>query len=158
VSWADLADSAAAGSLRFAMADPHTSGSGLAALVGVATAAAGRGGVLKVDDVACDRLRGLFAGHTLSAATSRELADQFAAHQGELDAMVNYESVLLSLNASGKLTEQLEIVYPRDGIIESDYPLLCWTRRSGRRTTGRWLGSRRRPHRRRSWNGRCGGR
>jgi Ca-activated chloride channel family protein len=60
----------------------------------------------------------------LSAATSRELADQFAAHQGELDAMVNYESVLLSLNVSGKLTEQLEIVYPRDGIIESDYPLL----------------------------------
>ena len=54
----------------------------------------------------------------------RELADQFAAHQGELDAMVNYESVLLSLNASGKLTEQLEIVYPRDGSIESDYPLL----------------------------------
>jgi Ca-activated chloride channel homolog len=124
ISWADLADSAASGSLRFAMADPRSSGSGLAALVGVATAAAGTGGVLRVEDVTCDRLRGLFAGHVLTAATSRQLVDEFVARQDDVDAVINYESVLLSLNASGRLSEDLDVVYPRDGIIESDYPIL----------------------------------
>jgi Ca-activated chloride channel family protein len=124
VSWADLADRAAAGSLRFGMADPRQSGSGMAALVGVATAAAGTGGVLRLEDVTCDRLRGLFAGHTLTAPNSRQLIDEFVAHQDTVDAVINYESVLLSLNASGRLAQPLEIVYPRDGIVESDYPLL----------------------------------
>jgi Ca-activated chloride channel homolog len=32
--------------------------------------------------------------------------------------------VLLSLNASGRLHEPLELIYPRDGIITADYPLL----------------------------------
>ncbi|WMD08423.1 substrate-binding domain-containing protein [Streptomyces sp. FXY-T5] len=40
LSWADLADAAATGTVRFGMADPGHAGSGLAALVGVATAAA----------------------------------------------------------------------------------------------------------------------
>ncbi len=124
ISWADLADRAAAGSLRFAMADPRVAASGLAALIGVATAAAGTGGVLKIEEVTCDRLRGFFAGHTLTAATSRQLLDQFVAREKDLDAVVSYESVLLTLNASGRLAGPLEIVYPRDGIVESDYPML----------------------------------
>src|SRR5262245_4273710 len=106
VSWADLADSAAAGSLRFAMADPRQSNSGLAALVGVATAAAGTGKALRMQDITCDRLRGLFAGHALTAPTSRQLADDFVARFGEFDAIVNYESTLLSLNDSGRLPEK----------------------------------------------------
>lgn len=124
VSWADIADRAAAGELRFAMADPRHTGSGLAALVGVATAAAGTGQALRPEDVACDRLRGLFAGHQRTARTSPELVDEFVAHQGELDALVSYESVLLSLNGSGRLAEPLEIIYPADGIVQSEYPLL----------------------------------
>jgi len=124
VSWADIADRAAAGELRFAMADPRRTNSGLAALVGVATAAAGTGRALRPEDVTCDRLRGLFTGQTLTADTSTELIDGFLAHQGELDALVSYESVLLSLNDSSRLAEPLEIIYPADGIIQSDYPLL----------------------------------
>src|SRR5262249_21477566 len=58
LSWADIADGAAAGLVRFGMPDPnHTSG-GLAALVGVATAAAGTGSALRPEDIACDRLGG----------------------------------------------------------------------------------------------------
>jgi Ca-activated chloride channel homolog len=124
ISWADIAASAAAGELRFGMADPRRSGSGLAALVGVATAAAGTGRALQPEEVTCDRLRGFFTGHALGAGSSSELVDGFVARQAELDALVAPESVLLSLNAGGRLAEPLEIVYPADGMIVSDYPLL----------------------------------
>ncbi|MFF3338507.1 substrate-binding domain-containing protein [Streptomyces flavidovirens] len=124
ISWADAADAAADGSLRFGMADPRRTNSGLAALVGVATAAAGTGTALRPDDVSCDRLRGFFAGHALTSDASTELADGYAARQGELNALITYESELLALNNSGRLREPLEIVYPRDGMVLSDYPLL----------------------------------
>lgn len=124
ISWADIAASAAAGELRFGMADPRRSGSGLAALVGVATAAAGTGRALRPEDVTCDRLRGFFTGHALGAGSSAELADGFVAGQSALDALVAPESALLSLNAGGRLAEPLEIVYPADGIIQSEFPLV----------------------------------
>ncbi|MFB9691092.1 vWA domain-containing protein [Amycolatopsis plumensis] len=124
VSWADFADAAAAGSLRFAMADPARSASGLSALVGVATAAAGTGAALRPQDVVCDRLRGFRTGQSLTANSSSALVDLFAAHQSEVDAVIGYESTLLSLNASGRLAAPLELIYPRDGIMQSEYPLL----------------------------------
>ncbi|QFU90429.1 von Willebrand factor type A domain protein [Amycolatopsis sp. YIM 10] len=124
LSWADLADRSASGMVRFGMAEPQHAGSGLSALIGVATAAAGTGGALREEDITCDRLRGFFAGRTLTADTSRQLADAYLAGQDTADALINYESVLLSMNASGKLAEPLEILYPRDGIVLADYPLL----------------------------------
>ncbi|MGN9789896.1 substrate-binding domain-containing protein [Streptomyces sp. OZ13] len=124
ISWADAADAAAGGSLRFGMADPRHTNSGLAALVGVATAAAGTGTALRPQDVSCERLHGFFAGHLLTGDASGELADGYAARQDELNGLITYESELLALNSSGKLREPLEIVYPRDGMVLSDYPLL----------------------------------
>ncbi|GAA0553823.1 substrate-binding domain-containing protein [Saccharopolyspora spinosporotrichia] len=124
LSWADLADLSAMGMVRFGMADPKHASSALSALIGVATAAAGTGGALREEDISCDRLRGFFAGRTLTGDTSRRLADSYAANQDDADALINYESVLLSLNASGKLREPLEILYPRDGIVLADYPML----------------------------------
>ncbi|WP_116020886.1 VWA domain-containing protein [Thermomonospora umbrina] len=124
LSWADIADGAAGGLVRFAMADPRHANSGLAALVGVATAAAGTGSALRPQDVTCDRLRGLMSGHTLTATSSGDLIDAFVADQGRTDALIGYESTILSLNASGKLREPLEIIYPEDGIVLSEYPLL----------------------------------
>jgi Ca-activated chloride channel homolog len=44
--------------------------------------------------------------------------------QQRLDGIINYESVLLGLNASGRLHEPLELIYPKDGIVTADYPLL----------------------------------
>ena len=41
-----------------------------------------------------------------------------------MDGIINYESVLLTLNASGKLAEPLTLVYPKEGIITADYPLM----------------------------------
>ncbi|MGP3951788.1 substrate-binding and vWA domain-containing protein [Streptomyces sp. 7N604] len=124
ISWADAADAAAAGSLRFGMADPRHSNSGLATLVGVATAAAGTGEALRPEDVSCDRLRGFFTGQRLTADSSRQLTESFVRRQDDLDALITYESELLSLNDSGKLRRPLEIVYPKDGMVLSDYPLL----------------------------------
>ncbi|MEV4753619.1 substrate-binding domain-containing protein [Micromonospora sp. NPDC049559] len=124
LSWSDLADHSAMGVVRFGMADPQHAGSALSALIGVATAAAGTGGALREQDITCDRLRGFFTGLTLTEDTSRRLADSYLSNQDAADALINYESVLLSLNASGRLREPLEILYPRDGIILADYPML----------------------------------
>ncbi|MFI9809302.1 substrate-binding domain-containing protein [Streptomyces sp. NPDC052301] len=124
LSWADIADAAASGTVHFGMADPRHSNSGLAALVGVATAAAGTGGALRPSDVSCDRLRGFRSGQTLTADSSHALLDDFAARPGRTDALITYESELLTLNASGRLKQPLEIVHPADGMVLSDYPLL----------------------------------
>jgi Ca-activated chloride channel family protein len=123
LTWADIANAAAAGTIRFGMADPRHSNSGLAALIGVATAAAGKG-TLRPEDVGCDRLRGFFSGQTVTEDTSSRLVEAYIAHQADTDALITYESELVSLNASGKLRSPLEIVYPKDGLVESDYPLM----------------------------------
>ncbi len=124
LTWADIADGAAAGSVRFGMADPKHANSGLAALVGVATAAAGTGGALRSADISCDRLRGFRSGQVLTADTTTELINKFTQRQDDVDALIGYESNLLSLNAGGRLREPLEIIYPKDGMVLSDYPLL----------------------------------
>jgi Ca-activated chloride channel family protein len=124
LSWADIADAAATGTVHFGMADPWHSNSGLAALVGVATAAAGTGSALRPKDVSCDRLRGFRSGQTLTADSSGALLDAFAEHPGPTNALITYESELLHLNSSGKLKQPLEIVHPADGMVLSDYPLL----------------------------------
>ncbi|MFK0247821.1 substrate-binding domain-containing protein [Amycolatopsis azurea] len=123
LSWADLADAAASGGFRFAMADPVKTTSGLTSLVGVATAAAGTGAALRLEDVKCDKLRGFRTGHTLTADTSAALVDRFAERQ-DAEAIIGYESTLLTLNASGRLKTPLELVYPRDGIVQAEYPIL----------------------------------
>jgi len=44
--------------------------------------------------------------------------------QDRLDGIVNYESVLLGLNDGGKLHEKLDLIYPNQGIVTADYPLM----------------------------------
>ncbi|MFH8463321.1 substrate-binding domain-containing protein [Streptomyces sp. NPDC017991] len=124
LSWADLADAAATGTVRFGMADPRRTGTGLAALVGVATAAAGTGGALREADVSCDRLRGFRSGQRITADSTRDLLDDFVDHPGTANALITYESDLLALNSGGRLDEKLEIVRPKDGTVLADFPLL----------------------------------
>lgn len=119
-TWADVADRAAAGEFRYGMADPRVSGGGMAALIGVATAAAGTGAALRPEDVSCDRLQGFLAGRAFDAP------DPVAEYvrRSDVDGVVAHESELLALNASGRVPQPLDIVYPRDGIVLSDYPLM----------------------------------
>ena len=51
------------------------------------------------------------------------MSDSFVRNGAEVDGLVNYESVLRSLNASGRLAEPLTLVYPADGVATADYPL-----------------------------------
>ncbi|MFC0041566.1 VWA domain-containing protein [Actinomadura rayongensis] len=124
-TWAAIAAAAGAKRFTYGMTNPVSSNSGFSALVGVTAALADTGAAL--DTAAVDRvapkLRGFFAAQRLTSGSSGWLSDTYAADPGRVDGLVNYESVLLTLNASGKLPEPLTLVYPSDGVVTADYPL-----------------------------------
>ena len=124
VTWADIANAAKAGKFHFGMTNPAASNSGFVALVGVAAAFAGNGGALDSGSINIDKLKDFFSGQVLTAGSSGFLADSYVRQQDHLDGMINYESVLLEYNSSGKLHEPLDLVYPKDGIITANYPLM----------------------------------
>jgi Ca-activated chloride channel homolog len=124
LTWKDIADKAAAGHFSFAMTDPSASNSGFSALVGVASAFAGTGNALTSQDIKLDPMRKLFAGQKLTAGSSGFLADSYVKDQDSLDGIINYESVLLGLNAGKTLRQPLDLIYPKEGIVTADYPLM----------------------------------
>ena len=124
VTWKDVANKASAGQFNFAMTDPSASNSGFSALVGVASAFSGTGNALTAQDINTSAMKALFAGQRLTAGSSGFLADAYVKDQSTLDGIINYESVLLGLNAGGKLSQSLDIVYPKEGIVTADYPLM----------------------------------
>ncbi|MEV4508331.1 VWA domain-containing protein [Dactylosporangium sp. NPDC049525] len=127
-TWSEIAVAAGEHRFTYGMTNPAASNSGFSALVGVAAAIAGTGAALTADQIGpiTPRLRAFFAGQSLTAGSSGWLMDAYlrAAAEGRpVDGLVNYESVLLSLNASGKLAEPLTVIYPADGVVTADYPL-----------------------------------
>ena len=124
LTWKDIADKAAAGQFNFAMTDPSASNSGFSALVGVAAAFAGTGNALTSQDIKVDPMKELFAGQKLTAGSSGFLADSYVKEQDTLDGIINYESVLLGLNAGKTLRQPLDLIYPKEGIVTADYPLM----------------------------------
>jgi len=123
VGWKDLAAAASAGQFHFAMTNPTASNSGFSALVGVATALGG-GQAVSVSTIDANGLKGFFSGQALTSGSSGFLADAYVSSQQRLDGIVNYESVLLGLNSGGKLRENLDLIYPNEGISTADYPLM----------------------------------
>jgi Ca-activated chloride channel family protein len=124
VTWQDIAQRAASGELKYAMTNPSASNSGFSALVGVASAFAGTGNALTTQDIDVAGLTEFFKGQALTAGSSGFLADAYVRSQDSLGGLINYESILLSLNASRRLHDPLTLIYPRDGIITADYPLM----------------------------------
>ncbi len=124
VTWQDIAEKASVGELRYAMTNPAASNSGFTALIGVATALTGSSDAINAGDVNVPALQAFFKGQALTAGSSGWLAESYVAAQDTLDAQINYESVLLSLNESGMLREKLVLIYPKEGIITADYPLM----------------------------------
>jgi Ca-activated chloride channel family protein len=122
-SWKDIASAAAAGKFHFAMTNPTASNSGFSALVGVADAFAGSE-ALSSATIDADALRGFLQGQSLTSGSSGFLADAYVKSERQLDGIVNYESVLLGLNAGKQLDQQLELIYPTEGIVTADYPLM----------------------------------
>jgi Ca-activated chloride channel family protein len=123
-SWKDIAQAVSAGKLRYAMTSPSTSNSGFAAVISVSTAMAGSGNAVRTQDVNSKLLDSFFSGQKLISGSSGWLSDAYVQSQDQLDGMINYESLLLELNASGKLREPLHLVYPSDGVAIADYPMV----------------------------------
>jgi Ca-activated chloride channel family protein len=124
VTWKDIEAKAADGSFRFAMTNPAASNSGLTALIGVASALSGSSDALDAGQIDKAALRDFFKGQALTAGSSGWLAEAFVRAQDQVDGIINYESVLLSLNAGSELSEPLVLVYPMEGIVTADYPLM----------------------------------
>ncbi|MFD3719945.1 substrate-binding domain-containing protein [Streptomyces sp. NPDC058674] len=143
VTWSAVHEAVAAGRLTYGMTDPVRSNSGFSALVSVASALSGAQAALTDADVgaAAPRLKEFFAGQKLTSGSSGWLASAYA-RRGDVDALVNYESVLLSANRDAKAG--LTVVRPRDGVVTARYPLTLLTsappgaRESGRALT-EWL-------------------
>lgn len=123
-SWAEMAKRADSGTFRFAMTNPTSSNSGFSALVGVAASLAGKSDALEESDIDKAGMTSLFKGVALTSGSSGWLADRYVEEQATLDGIINYESVLLSLNRSGTLKEKLRLIYPLDGVLTADYPLI----------------------------------
>jgi len=123
-TWKDIADAARAGKFTFGMTNPTSSNTGLTAIIGLAAALAKNPDTLSEADLKNPRLADFFKGQRLTSGSSGWLAEIYEQDQSKVDGIINYESVLLSLNAHGKLAEPLTLVYPKEGIITADYPLM----------------------------------
>ena len=124
VTWKDIEAKSADGSFKFAMTNPAASNSGLVALIGVASALSGSSDSIDTGTIDKAALRAFFKGQALTAGSSGFLADSYVRDQDTVDGIVNYESILMSLNAGGKLHEPLELIYPKEGIVTADYPFM----------------------------------
>ncbi|WP_329282479.1 substrate-binding and vWA domain-containing protein [Streptomyces sp. NBC_00691] len=122
VTWSQLHRAVADGKLTYGMTDPMRSNSGFSALVSVASGLSGAQSALTERDVAeaTPRLKEFFTGQKLTSGSSGWLATAYA-RRTDVDALVNYESVLLS--APGRLT----VIRPSDGVVTADYPLTLLT-------------------------------
>jgi len=123
-SWADIAKVAKQGRLRYAMTNPTSSNTGMSTLFAVASAVAGKTEDLTVKEVDGKVIQGFLSGQKLTAGSSGWLAEAFTKAVSTLDAMVNYEAVLLRTNEKLADADKLTLVYPQDGVISADYPLM----------------------------------
>ncbi len=131
VGWGEIAEQAGRKAFSYGMTDPSASNSGFSALVGVASALAGAGNAVDAGQIAAvtPLLKSFFTAQSLSAGSSGWLSEAYQRRAtgqdpgAPVDGLVNYESVLLSMNATGNLPEPLTLVYPDDGVVTADYPL-----------------------------------
>jgi Ca-activated chloride channel homolog len=125
LTWKDIATAARAGKLNYALSNPATSNQGFMALMGVVAAASDKSEALAAADVDRSAIADFLKGYKLPGDNSTYLSEQFILQQGtRVNAFINYESWLLSLNASGKLREKLQLIYPYEGVSTADYPFM----------------------------------
>ena len=125
VTWSVIAKAAQNGQLKYALSNPATSNQGFMALMGVVASVAQKSEALTADDVDRKAIAGFIKGYKLVGDNSTYLTEKFIEQQNtRVNAFINYESWLLSLNQSGKLKEKLTLVYPHEGVATADYPLM----------------------------------
>ncbi len=123
-TWADIAKATGAGRLRYAMTNPTSSNTGMSALFAVASAVAGKTEDLDITEINTKVLTAFLTGQKLTAGSSGWLAEAFVKDPSALDGMVNYEAVILRTNEKLAAADRLSLVYPKDGVISADYPLM----------------------------------
>lgn len=119
--WKDVVEAVKARKFRFAMTNPTGSNTGFVALAGLAAELSGKGDALEEKDIPVASLTEFFAGQSMTAGSSGALAEMFAAKPERVDGIINYESVIRSMNAKGL---PLEVIIPKEGVITADYPLM----------------------------------
>lgn len=125
ITWKTIAQAASEGKLKYALSNPATSNQGFMALMGVAAAASQKAEALTAQDVDRDAISDFIKGYKLPGDNSTYLNEKFVEQQGtKVNAYINYESILLSLNQSGKLKEKLRLIYPLEGVATADYPFM----------------------------------
>src|SRR5581483_505551 len=123
-NWSDVTQAVKDGKLVYAMTNPTSSNTGMSTLFAVAASIAKKTEDLTATDVDRGALKDFLSGQKLTAGSSGWLADAYVREQDRLDGLVNYEAVLLRLNERPELHEKLTVIYPRDGVISADYPLM----------------------------------
>ena len=122
--WSEITRVVKDGKLAYAMTNPTSSNTGMSALFAVAASSAKKTEDLAAAEVDKGALKDFLSGQKLTAGSSGWLADAYVREQDRLDGLVNYEAVLLRLNERPELHEKLVVIYPRDGVISADYPLM----------------------------------
>ncbi|GGJ09060.1 substrate-binding and vWA domain-containing protein [Streptomyces brasiliensis] len=117
VTWSRIEQAVQDGELTYGMTDPARSNSGFSTLVSVASALSGAQSALTDADVtkATPRLKEFFKGQKLTSGSSGWLAQAYV-RRGNVDALLNYESVL-------KQIDGLTVIRPKDGVVTADYPV-----------------------------------
>lgn len=123
-SWAEIAKAAESGKLRYGMTNATSSNTGMSALFAVASASAGKSEDLSAQDVDAKILKAFLSGQKLTAGSSGWLADSYVKEAAGVDGMVNYEAMILRTNEKLSAADKLTLIYPRDGMISADYPLM----------------------------------
>lgn len=129
VTIADILKAAEAGQFRFSMTSATQSNSGACAYLGFLHALAGAPDVLTAahlaDPAVQDSVRRLLQRIDRSSGSSGWLKQTFVERYAEVEAMVNYESMIIEANqeltAAGQ--EPLIAIYPADGLTIADSPL-----------------------------------
>ena len=115
------------GKLRFTMTSATQSNSGMSAYMGFLYGLLGSPGMIREEDLDKAELKenitALLSGVERSSGSSEWLKTMFL--NGDYDAMVNYESLVITTNEELKAQgrEELYVVYPYDGLSISDSPL-----------------------------------
>jgi Ca-activated chloride channel family protein len=128
VTWEDIAAAAEAGRFTFGMTSPASSNTGFSGLLGLAAALSGKGDALEEKDITDggtgQKLQAFFQAQRLTSGSSGWLAEAYMKDQGKVDGIINYASTLLSMNQDPALAEKLVLIYPQDGIVTADYPIM----------------------------------
>src|SRR5262249_54594105 len=123
-TWLEVVQAVKEHKLVYGMTNPTSSNTGMSALFAVASAIAKKTEDLSAEEVDRDKLKDFLAGQKLAAGSSGWLAEAYTRDEAKLDGLVNYEAVLLRLNEQPGLHEPLTVIYPQDGVISADYPLM----------------------------------